>query len=149
MIIEPSDKVPYHFPGITILVPKQKEFDIVAVDKGTLIPDKIPWKTDSFTLIRLIGNIVLIKKADYDQGKVNIVKTFDPPVEIRVGYSSFDVIQSRGDPQKLKLAYWDGDRWVILNNKSHEYQILPPSTAQVAEAKIWSWAGDPPLAWGK
>jgi hypothetical protein len=58
-------------------------------------------------------------------------------------------MESKCDIQQLKLAFWDGSQWVILSDASHEYYILPPSTGQIAEAKIWSWTGDPPLAWGK
>jgi hypothetical protein len=149
MIKEPFAKVPYHFPGITVLVPRQSQNDIVAIDKGILNPDKIPVKTGNFSLIRLIGNIVFVNKSDSDLGKMNPVKTFDPPVEFRVGYNFDDVLKSRGDFRKLKLAYWDGSQWVIISDSAHEYQILPPSTGQVAEARIWSWVGDPPLGWGK
>jgi hypothetical protein len=146
---EPFVKVPYHFHGITFLVPKQYENDIVAIDKGSFLPNNIQNKTDNFTLIRHIANIVLYNKIDYDQGKMNPVKTFDPPIEIRAGYKSTDVKQSNGDINKLKLAYWDGRQWVIISDPSHEFHILPSSTGQIAEARIWSWVGDPPLAWGK
>ena len=146
---EPLVKVPYHFPGITVLVPKQNKYDIVAIDKGYLFPNNIPIKTDYFTLIRHIANIVLLTKKDYDEGNMNPVKTFDPPIEIRVGYNFSDAMESNCDFKQLQLAYWDGSHWVIISDPPHEYQILPPSTGQIAEARIWSWVGDPPLAWGK
>ena len=149
MLKDPLVKAQYHFPGISVLVPKQHAGDVVAIDKGSLIPDKINMNTDRFTVIRMIGNIVLVNKADYENGKVNPVTTFDPPVEIRIGYNSFDVMKSNGDHLNLKLAYWDGKGWVIISDGSHEFTILPPSTGQVAEAKLRSWLGDPPLAWGK
>jgi hypothetical protein len=149
MLKEPFAKIPYHFPGITVLVPKQCENDIVAIEKGSLVPNNIPIRTKNFTLIRYIANIVLLTKTDYDMGKMNPVKTFDPPIEIRVGYNFDDIMKSNCEIKNLKLAYWDGDQWVIISNPSHGYHILPPSTGKVAEARIWSWVGDPPLAWGK
>jgi hypothetical protein len=136
--------VVYDFPGITVLVPKQS--DIVAVDKGSFTPNKIQKVTKPFTMIRQIANIVFYKKADVE--KTQPVTEFEPPIEIRVGYNIYDVIKSHGDHKKLKLAYWDGSQWVIISNAEHDYRILPPSTGQVAEAKIRSWAGDPPVAWG-
>ncbi|MGB8214718.1 MAG: hypothetical protein WCE68_14260 [Anaerolineales bacterium] len=145
---EPLVKVPYNFPGITILVPNQNENDIVAINKGSLIPEHFPLRTGNFTMIRLIGNFVLATRAEYEHGEVNPVMDFDPPVEIRVAYNLGDVMESQGDYKKLKLAYWDGSDWVVLNETEHEYQILPPSTGQIAEAKIRTWVGDPPLAWG-
>lgn len=148
MFQEPLVKAPHHFPGITILIPKQRDNEIVAVVKGSLIPDKIPSKTENFTLIRHVANIVLLTRSDYDRGLMNPVKSFDPPVEIRVGYHFQDVMKSNGDFRKLVLAYWDGSQWVALSEKDNEFTILPPETAQVAEAKIWSWVGDPPIAWG-
>jgi hypothetical protein len=58
-------------------------------------------------------------------------------------------MESNCDFKQLQLAYWDGSHWVIISDPPHEYHILPPSTGQIAEARIWSWVGDPPLAWGK
>lgn len=133
-------KVPYHFPGITVLVPKQLEIE--AIDLRPINPGDIP-DEDKFGIkvIRCIVNIVLNNR----QGEP--VKTFDPPIELRVGYNFLDVMKSDCNIQKLNLAYWDGEKYVIISNREHEYQILPPSTGQVAEAKIWSWVGDPPLVW--
>jgi len=149
MFKEPLVKVPYHFPGISVLVSRKSGDDeIVAIDKGSLVPDHIPMITDNFRLIRYIGNIVLLRRADYEAGKIIPVQTFDPPIEFRVGYNFHDIMKSNGDHQQLKLAYWDGHEWVIFNESTHEYYILPPSTGQVAEAKIWSWVGDPMVAWG-
>ncbi len=137
--------VTFNFPGITVLVPKQS--DIVAVEKDLFAPHKIQTVTKPFTLIRQIANIVFYKKTDVE--KTNPVTVFDPPVEIRVGYNIYDVIKTKGKYRKLKLAYWDGSEWVIISNAAHDYHILPPSTGQVAEAKIRHWAGDPAIAWGQ
>jgi hypothetical protein len=53
------------------------------------------------------------------------------------------------DIHQLKLAYWVPDRWVIISDVFHEYQIFQPNFARIAEVKIWSWVGDPTLAWGR
>lgn len=141
-------KKSFHFPGITILIPEQKsKKKLVAINKGIEFPEKIPNKTDQFTVIRIIGNIVL-----YDQDDLKHkapLEEFDPPIEIRVGYNNLDISESKGALKNLKLAYWDQKNWVIINASDHDYQIFPPTTGQVAEAKIKTWAGDPPLAWGR
>lgn len=145
-------KIPYHFTGITVFVPEQvdKKGAIVAIDQRALIPKDLPKRTDNFNLIRVIGNIVLYYKKDDDQyEKSKPIKKFDPPLEIRVGYNIEDVAKNKGNFKKLKLAYWNGEKWVIISDKKHDYQILPPDTGQVAEVKISDWAGDPPIAWGR
>ena len=146
---EACDKVPYHFHGLTVLVPKQRENELVVMDLGSFLPKNLQTRTENFTLIRIIANMAVFNKADFENRKMEPVKTFDPPIEIRVAYNFYDVMESNSDIRQLKLAFWDGSQWVILSDPAHEYQILPPSTAQVAEAKIWSWTGDPPLAWGR
>lgn len=146
MIQEPLAKLEYHFPGITVLVPQQKGDQIVKVINGSL-PDNIPDQQDQpekFKLIRYIANIALFSKT----GIEDPVQTFDPPIEIRAGYSINDIMTSNCDYKQLKLAFWDGTKWVIFKESTHEYHILPPDTGLVAEAKIWSWVGDPPIGWG-
>jgi len=145
-------KIPYSFPGITVFVPQQVEEkgEIVAIDQKALIPKDLPRKTDNFRLIRVVANIVLYSKRDDDQyDEAKPIKKFNPPLEIRVGYTLEDVVENKGNFKKLKLAYWNGNKWVIISNTEHEYHILPPDTGQVAEVKIKDWVGDPPIAWGR
>jgi hypothetical protein len=145
-------KVAYHFPGITVIVPDQPNgIKLVAIDKGT-IPD-INKNMDGFELIRCIANIALLTEEDYKSGNLDsgFVTHFHRPIEFRVGYNFQDVMESQDDIHRLKVGYWDSNtsQWVIVSNAIHEYQILPPDTGQVAEFKIRSWSGDPPIAWGK
>ena len=142
-MLETLYKVEYHFPGITILVPKQIGDQIVEVTNGPF-PDNIPDQPGHFSLIRYIANLALFTET----GRKDPVLTFNPPIEIRVSYHLDDVMKSNCDLHQLKLAYWDGKAWVILRESTHDYHILPPGTAQVAEARIGSWVGDPPIAWG-
>jgi len=145
----PIEKKAYHFPEVSVLVPDQNP-EIVAVDWTHLIPEDLPEETEGFIWIRNIANIVLFRKDDFEFE--DPVKNFSPPIEFRVHYKFEDVKETDdGDINQLKLAYWDeeNEKWVIISDLEHEYQILPPSTAQVAEAKIGSWNGDPTLAWGK
>ena len=139
----------FHFPGISIIVPKQLAYegDIIAINRGIPRPGDIPRKTDKFTLVRLIANVCL-----YDVKDIQLsypIEAFNPPIEIKVGYNFTDTSECKNDPKRLKLAYWDGNDWIIISDAKHEYQILPPSTAQIAEVKIKKWAGDPPIGWGR
>jgi hypothetical protein len=141
-------KVAYDFPGgITVLVPKQRKRQIVADNKKP-IPNGIMDKPGHFELVSHIANIVLYYKTDYARGKKIPVRNFAPPIEICVAYNSAVLAKVGGDFKNLKLAYWDGRKWVIISGSS-DYHIFPPTTAMLAVVKIHSWAGDPPLAWGR
>lgn len=143
------NKKAYHFPGLSILVPDQIENEVEIVPIN--LPIKLP-KGFEDLIIRPIANIALFRR-DHIENEYyeEPVPDFDPPIELRVSYNFFDVCQVGCDIYNLNLYYWDLQRklWVLISDSSHEYQILPPSTAQVAEAKIWSWVGDPTIAWGK
>lgn len=136
-------KKSHHYGGISVLLPEQidQEFEIRLKD----LPRVIPERTTNFELIRIIGNIAVFQKGNNGQP----LQIFDPPIELRISYNSDDLAKVEGHVDQLKLAYWDLEQWVIISDPSHEYQILPSSTAQIAEARIWTWAGDPTLAWGK
>lgn len=140
-------KIAYHFEGMSLLVPEQAE---PIVPYQLPIPDDIPTITEEFRLIRFIANVALFSP-EHIEAKYfkEPVQEFYPPLELRVGYHEGDLMQVECAIERLKLAYWDMTQWVIISNPEHEYQILPFSTARVAEAKIWSWLGDPALAWGK
>jgi hypothetical protein len=142
----------YHFPGLSVIVPDQidREIGIMPVDLTDRMPEDIPEVTDNFEKIRYVANLALFR-VDHAEQKYyeEPIQEFDPPIEIRVGYTEEDVSQAKGDFHNLKLAYWDMEKWVILSDPAFEYQILPPSTARILEAKIWSWVGDPAIAVGK
>jgi len=144
------NKRAYHFPGLTIIVPRQTGRAIVPVNFPEMIPEEIPESTEYFTLIRYIANIgFFLREHVAERFFEEPVLEFDPPIELRVNYNIDDLCQADCDIHQLKLAYWDMERWVIISDPSHEYQILPYTTAQVAEAKIWAWADDPTVGWGK
>lgn len=143
-------RVAYHFHGITVIVPFQlpTKTELVPIDKGSLVSNPAPFRENEYRVTRLIANIALFTRQDYETGNFdNPVSSFDPPIELRVGYNFYDILRSGGELQNLQLAYWDGVQWIVISDAAHEYQVLPPSTGQVAEVKIWEWVGDPPLAW--
>lgn len=151
-----KDKVLYHFPGITIMVPEQdSQVQIVAITRGSISLKDVPSYSAGFTLIRHIANVVLVAKDTYEAGREDpYTGNLDPPVEIYVGYDAFDVMATRFDPEhsfdihQLKLAFWNGIKWVILSKDDYQYFILPSDTGQVAKVLIHNWVGDPPIAWG-
>lgn len=136
-------RIPYHFRGITVFVPK--ELDLIPFEEK--MPDRIERETKNFQMFRLVGNIAFYGPKDIEHARP--IKEFDPPIELRVGYNIEDVMKINCDLESLKLAYWDGSDWVIISEPEYDYHILPPSTAQVAEVKISKWVGDPPIAWGR
>lgn len=141
------DKRPHHFEklGVSVILPGQtgRDYEI----NPTILDIEHPPDKNEFKLIRPIVNLVLFSSDDIE--KNNPIKKFDPPIELRVNYNSEDLSHVEGDFNQLKLAYWNQEDWVIISDKYHEYLILPPNIAQIAEVKIWSWAGDPTIAWGK
>jgi len=142
----------YHFPGLSVIVPDQigRDIAIIPVDLTDRMPEDIPEETENFSVIRYIANIALFRRDHVEEKYYDEpIQEFNPPIEFRVKYFLEDVMRANCDIHQLKLAYWDMEKWVIISHPAFEYQILPPSTAQVAEVKIWSWVGDPAVAIGK
>ena len=142
----------FHFQGFSVIVPRHvgQPIEILPVDLSDQIPENIVDDPEHFSLIRVIAKLDLFSVDGYiSENYENPIRDFDIPVELRIKYTRKDLRQVGGLHQRLKLAYWNMHEWVIISNPSHEYRIFPPSTAQIAEVKIWSWVGDPTLAWGK
>jgi hypothetical protein len=96
-----------------------------------------------FTVIRIIENFYIKD----NQG--NAVKSFVPPIMLHITYNMEDVWRAKGNLKKLKLAYWDSNKWVIISDPNHAYKIHSPQKGHFAEVEIDSWPEDPALAWGK
>jgi len=143
----------FHFQGISVIVPPQidRKGEVIAIDQGIPNRNEIYRKEQKGALqaTRLIANIVLYEKRMGDQAEeAEPIMSFNPPIEFRVGYNVFDILEAGGKNQEdLKLAFWDGGKWVIISDSDHEYRILPPNTGRIAEVKISDWIGDPPIAW--
>ena len=139
--------VQYDLPGISIFVPPQNNgHQLLLKEKALLTFTGKSWRYP-FNLIRQIANIALYWIGPDGQEKIET--NFSPPIELRVGYHTNDLMQAGCGIDRLKLAYWDGADWVVfIDGINCHYRILPPGTAQVAEITFEHWAGDPPLAWG-
>jgi hypothetical protein len=59
-----------------------------------------------------------------------------------------DLYEAAHTSRRLKLAYWDGKKWVVFTARAHRFELLPPTGGGIGKAKITRWAGDPPVAWG-
>jgi len=139
-------------PDLMVIVPRRigQEIEIVPVNMPEGIVENNDKRTENFTWIRSIANFALFRKDHHEMGIYDApIKEFDPPIELRIPYGNLELKHVHNNVSQLKLAYWARDRWVIISDIFHEYQILPPNFAPIAEVKIWSWLGDPTLAWGK
>ena len=69
---------------------------------------------------------------------------FSTPFELRVLYTAEDV-RKAGGSDKLKLAYWNKNRWNILTAAEHKFQV---ENGNMLFAELSSWPADPPIAVG-
>ena len=138
-------------PDLMVIVPRRigQEIEIIPHEYRLWIPEKENRVTEDFRWIRSVATIALFRSDHLAKNKLEEpVKEFDPPIEFRIKYGDEELKQVE-DIYQLKLAYWVPDRWVIISDIFHEYQIFERDFAPIAEVKIWSWLGDPTLAWGK
>jgi hypothetical protein len=72
-----------------------------------------------------------------------LVHRFSPPMVLRVGITQAELdLVAEGD--ELKLAYWDGSRWVVFTKEEHQFELH----SEWAIALIRHW-GDPGVGWGR
>jgi len=152
---ETATKKPYHLPDMSVIVTNTESYRIKAIAVDRIDITKLTGtETPPFTPIRLIANLAIVPEAlaleDYTPESA--LRSFEYPIKFHVSYNIQDLFDCAIEGKKLKLAYWNGTKWVLISddeNDAFEYRILPPSTAQVAEFTVSDWNGDPPLAWGK
>lgn len=133
----------YNFFGMTVTVPDQNGRWVKVVEKAIPPLSSMPGSA-AFTPIRVLANVVVV---DFYDPNV-ILKHFDPPIKIEVGYQTQDLFEAARVARRLKLAYWDGDQWVVFTDADNNFSLLPPTTGAVGEVTISDWIGDPPIAWG-
>lgn len=130
----------FDFPeGVTIIVPEQGRR--VGVRLAPIPPGLGP--DENFRPIRIVANVVL-----FDRDTDEILTRFDPPIEIDVRYHSSDLFEVARLARVLKLAYWNGTKWVVLDRDENKFTLLPPTTGMVGEVQISDWEGDPAISWG-
>jgi hypothetical protein len=76
----------YHYRGISVFVPES--LNVIPVKQK--FPDiKGPWTT-RFQMIRPVANIAFYDPEDKEL--TDPIKEFDPPIELRIGYTIEDII---------------------------------------------------------
>jgi hypothetical protein len=132
----------FDFPGLSVIVPD----DLVADIKP--LPPSLP-DSKGFKVIRPVANVAIYEFNDVKETRP--IMTFTRRIEIYVQYTDVELNdpEIKRDVGKLKLAFWDGSKWVVFKKWKHSFRILPPGTGNIGLAKVSKWAGDPPIAWGK
>jgi len=130
--------------GVSILVPPQENgVEVNWAERG--LPRSLP-DSPIFRLIRLVINFEI-----EEAGKpCAVLMDFKPPFELRVRYEQDDLEQARQVDGTLKLAFWDGQHWVLFTREKHGFELQPdppPGTGGIGFARISHW-GDPPVGWG-
>jgi hypothetical protein len=127
--------------GVAVYVPEQ--YSHVPVRKVKLdLPPPQDMQDQDFSLGRLVINFELLDPEG------NVLGVFDPPIELRVRYYSYDLERAQGRP--LTLAFWDSKHWAPFTAEDHDFHLRPnadPTTGGVGIARIAGW-GDPPVGWG-
>lgn len=131
----------YKFLEVT--VPDQGKW-VSVIEKDMPPLSSMPGNAN-FTPIRLIVNLAVV---DYNNLN-SVITSFDPPIELELNYTNGVLGGFDPTEEALKLAYWDGSTWVVFTKKDNYYTLLQSATGGVARLQISSWAGDPPMAWGR
>jgi hypothetical protein len=123
---------------VTVTVPWQG--NAISIENLNLDPnEKVPSSPD-FTVIRQVINF---EARNLDK---SILKVFNPKMSIRVDYTAVDVEKVGGDPSRLRLGFWDGNRWVAFTKAKHDYQLTGDKTGGFASVSVATW-DDRPIAW--
>jgi len=126
--------------GVSLMIP---------YEDATVRVYQLPFASDEelgseVKIIRKVINIKIVA----EMGSRVPITSFDPPIELRVKYTSYDLQEGNGN---LSLAYWDGAKWIRFTPEEHNYLQLPdfpehPELGGIGLAYISEWA-DPNIAW--
>ena len=97
-----------------------------------------PAAANGFNPLRLVVNLMIKDKSN------RAATHFSEPFELRIRYTSEDV-KGAGGRDKLKLAYWYNQEWVVLNSSEHKFKV---EDDEFLLAELSSWPSDPPIAVG-
>lgn len=137
----------YEFPDIplNITVPHQDDYEVEIVPVLLPMPVCI-CNTNKFTVIRCICNIGLFRANEFEaKNLTRPIQTFTPTIILEVFYTKADLAALEKEDDKLKLAYWNLSKWVIIFED--EYQNLLRGSSVTVQ--IDSFLGDPTLGWGR
>ena len=97
-----------------------------------------PGAGKGFTPLRLVVNLLIKDKSN------RAATRFSEPFELRIRYTSEDT-SGAGGRDKLKLAYWNNQEWVVLKSSEHKFKV---EDDEFLFAELSSWPSDPPIAVG-
>lgn len=93
--------------------------------------------------------VIYLKLTDTTQKGKKVLK-FDPPIEVNVRYTEKDLALAEQAGGELKLADWDGKKWILFTKAAHNYHL-----EQWDPVKGRGWCvvhlsayGDPPIGIG-
>jgi hypothetical protein len=143
---DPQIFLPNEVPEVKITIPfEAEERELRVVLKNPLI--SLP-STPDFDPIRPVINFGL---AYHDEEGDGIDFSFKSNIMIEVTCHPADMYRAaKMSGRYLKLGYWDGDQWVILNTPEKETwsdQLDAYGSAKL-EVRLNHWPRDPQVAWG-
>lgn len=130
--------------GIVAFVPQDKAADIRIESKGLTaeqVRNLLSQVRSNFRPTRILANIGL---KDTKEGLY--VKKFDQAFRLHIPYEKEDSEKAKAAGKYLKVAYWNGDDWKVLNGDGLDVLNKPPRG--VIEVEISEWIGDPPISLG-
>ena len=135
-----SDRtIEFPLEGVIVKIPK--------VHVGVYVEWKPPFDppdTDDFKKIRVVINIGFFgidKKTKQKKKK----KGLAPPIKLRIRYKQSDIKTASNRKKPLRLAWWDGKKWVDFQYK--KTSSTSGIFAGFGDTDTSGW-DDPPVAWG-
>ena len=107
----------------------------------------LPATPGVFSPGRIVINVGAVDQDAEDQ----VIKAFDPPMELRVKYTRADQDRATAAGKSLTLGFYNEDlgRWIVFTQQKHKFRLEAASSGQggVGIVEISHW-GDPHVAWG-
>lgn len=131
--------------GVTVTIPgRVRPIQVERLALPTL--ESMPVVRGGFQPFRVVINLRLVDAAQPDRE----LSMFDPPIEIRVRYTTSDLENAAAVGRPLCLGFWDGKQWIRFTPEKHQFHLKPaalPEDGGWGIVNISHW-GDPTHAWG-
>lgn len=124
--------------NVVVTVPTQavrRVLSIVLLDPD---PNELPATPNVFEPTRRVINFE-VRESDGEA----LVQKFSPPMVLQVGIGE-DELGLVAAGYELKLAYWDGSRWVVFTKEEHQLEFH--SDFAIVLVRHW---GDATVGWGR
>jgi hypothetical protein len=116
----------------------KNQYEVVNKGAATVTPKSNP---NNFTLVDQIGNLGLVNKATNQAvpAKTSVPAPAGQKFVLRVNYTTKALNAANNDKSKLRLAYFDGSKWVPYASPTKDDLGWTVSLTDFL---------DPPIAWG-